>query len=108
MDPDRINRASSIGIAVLSLTAFGTVLLGLVLPAVRLGHMPPPEPDEGAAAHIFQLSIAALLPVGCVFLATADWEHPLRTARRLVIPGVAVVLAFSIPYYFEKYYPAHH
>ena len=103
-----INRVSSIGLIVLSLTAFVTVLLGMVLPAVLSGHIPPPGPDEGTSAHIFQLSIVALVPVGLLFLATADWTQPVRSVRRLAFPAAAVVLAFGILYYFEKYYPAHH
>jgi hypothetical protein len=108
MDAHKINRAGSLGLIVLALTALTTVFLGLVMPAVLSGHIPPPEPDEGTAAHIFQLSIVALVPMGLVFLATADWTNPLRILRRLAFPGSAVVLAFSILYYFEKYYPAHH
>jgi len=107
MRAEQINRVSTIGLFVLSLTAFVTVLLGLVLPAVLSGQIPPPEPDEGTGAHIFQLSIAALVPMGFVFLATADWTEPLRSMRRLAFPAAAVVLAFGILYYFETYYPAH-
>ncbi|HZR23532.1 MAG TPA: hypothetical protein VFA59_08105 [Vicinamibacterales bacterium] len=107
MHTAQINRASSICILVLSLIAFGVVVVGLIVPAIRLGSIPPPAPDENAYAHIFQLSMVLLLPAGCVFLATADWEKPLQLARRLMLPGAAVVLAFSVLYYFEKYAPAH-
>jgi len=107
MHTDQINRASSIGILILSGIALGTILIGLIAPAIRLGYIPPPDPDEGSLAHIFQLSIVLLLPAGCVFLATADWEKPLQMVRRLIVPGVAVTLAFSILYYFEKYVPTH-
>ena len=108
MRAQQINRVSSIGLIVLSLTALVTVLLGMVLTAVLSGHITPPEPDEGTGAHVFQLSIASLVPMGLVFLATADWTQPLRSVRRLAFPAAAVVLAFGILYYFEKYYPAHH
>jgi hypothetical protein len=107
MSPQQINRVSTIGLVVLSLTAFVTVLLGLVLPALLSGQIAPPEPDEGTGAHIFQLSIVALVPMGLIFLATADWTRPLRNVWRLALPAVAVVLAFGILYYFETYYPAH-
>jgi hypothetical protein len=108
MHAEQIHRASSIGITLLALIAFADTLVGLILPAIRLGYIPPPPADENAYAHIFQIAIALLLPVGCVFLATADWGKPLRLVQRLIVPGVAVVLAFSILYYFETYYPAHH
>jgi protein-S-isoprenylcysteine O-methyltransferase Ste14 len=108
MSTQQINRVSTVGLTVLSLIAFVTVLLGLVVPATLSGRIPPPQPDEGTAAHIFQLAIVALVPTGLVFLATADWTRPLRNVRRLALPATAVVLAFSILYYFETYYPAHH
>lgn len=97
-----LHRASNVGLVVLSLLAFFTVLTGY-LP----GH--PPQADEGTAAHIFQLSIVALLPVGCVFLATADWTDPARPLKRLLVPAVAVVLAFAALYYLEHvFYPTHY
>src|ERR1019366_9029000 len=73
-------------------------IVGMVLPAVLSGHIPPPGPDEGTSAHIFQLSIVALVPVGLLFLATADWTQPVRSVRRLAFPAAAVVLAFGILY----------
>jgi hypothetical protein len=97
----QINRVSAIGLIVLSLTALLDVLL--------LGYTRPPLPDEGAGAHIFQLSIVALVPTAFLFLATADWTQPLRTVRRLALPAVVVILAFAALYYLEHYfYPAHY
>jgi hypothetical protein len=96
-----INRLSAIGLIVLSLTALLDVLL--------LGYTRPPLPDEGAGAHIFQLSIVALVPIGVLFLATADWTQPLRTVRRLAFPAAVVMLAFAALYYLEhSFYPAHY
>jgi len=44
-----------------------------------------------------------------VFLTTADWTQPLLTARSLVLPIVALVLAFAALYYLEhRFYPAHY
>jgi hypothetical protein len=101
MHREQINRITSIGLGVLSLTALLDVLL--------LGYLRPPLADEGAGAHIFQLAIVALAPVGLLFLATADFTQPARTARRLAIPAVVVVLAFAALYYLEHYfYPAHY
>jgi hypothetical protein len=107
MGAQQINRVSTIGLTVLSLTALAPLLF-VALPAMLTGHVPPPEADEGTAAHIFQLSIVALLPAGFVFLATADWTQPVRSVRRLAFPAVAVVLAFGMLFYFEHVYlPAH-
>ncbi len=73
----------------------------VALLAVISGYFGPRASDEGAAAHIFQLSIVALLPVGLLFLATADWKAPLRSTRILAIPVSVLVLAFSALYYLE-------
>ena len=96
----QINRVSGKVVSVLSLTA---------LLAVLSGYTRPPEPDEGAAAHIFQLSNVALVPMTLLFVATADWTQPLRCVRRLAFPAAAVVLAFAALYYLEQYYyPSHY
>jgi hypothetical protein len=101
MSTDQINRVSSVAMGALSLIALLDVLL--------LGYTRPPLPDEGTGAHIFQLSIVALVPAGLLFLATADWARPARSARRLAIPAVVAVLAFAALYYLENYYyPAHY
>ena len=90
----RINRVSGIALVVLSLTALLAVLSGYTQ---RL------QPDEGAAAHVFQLSIVALVPMILLFLATADWRQPRRSARPLAFPAAALVLAFGALYYLEHY-----
>src|SRR5947208_16359689 len=67
MRAEQINRLSIVVVIVLSLTALLSVLSG---------YLHAPLPDEGAAAHIFQLSIVALVPMILLFLATADWTQP--------------------------------
>jgi hypothetical protein len=95
MRAQQINRVSSKVLVVLSLIA---------LLAVLSGYTQPPQPDEGAAAHIFQLSIVALAPMIVLLLATADWRQPVRSvARPLAIPAAALVLAFGALYYLEHY-----
>jgi energy-coupling factor transporter transmembrane protein EcfT len=90
----QINRLSGKVLIVLSSIALLTVLSG---------YTQPPQPDEGAGAHIFQLSIVALVPIILLFLATADWRQPLRSARPLVFPAAALVFAFGALYYLEHY-----
>ena len=97
MHGQKINRVSGIVVLVLSLTALLTVLSGYTQPPQ------PPDPDEGTAAHIFQLSIVALVPMILLFLATADWKQPLRSARPLAFPAAALGLAFGALYYLEHY-----
>ena len=94
MREQQINRVSSRVILVLSLTALLTV---------ASGYFQPPQPDEGTAAHIFQLAIVALVPMIALFLATADWRQPWRSARPLAFPAAALVLAFGALYYLEHY-----
>lgn len=55
----RINRPSGVVVLLLSLTA---------LLAVLGGYTQPPQSDEGALAHLFQLSIVALVPVIVLFV----------------------------------------
>jgi hypothetical protein len=94
MRGQQINRISSRVVIVLSVAALITVLSGYVQ---------PPQPDEGTRAHIFQLSIVVLVPMILLFLVTADWRQPLRSARPLALPAAALVLAFGALYYLEHY-----
>jgi hypothetical protein len=87
-----VNRLSRKFILVVSLTT---------LLAVLTGYFQPPSPDEGALAHIFQLSIVTLLLALLVFFFTADWKRPLRVIRELRVPGVAVAAAFFALYFLE-------
>ncbi len=91
---EKINRASGIVLIALSLTA---------LLAVLSGYAQPPQPDEGTAAHIFQLSIVLLVPALLLFLATADWKQPWRSARPLAFSSISLVIAFAALYYLEHY-----
>ena len=94
MHKQQVNRVSGKVIVVLSLTALLTVLIG---------YTQPPMQDEGALAHIFQLTIVALVAMLFVFLATADWKQPLHSVRRLALPATALVVAFTALYYLEHY-----
>jgi uncharacterized YccA/Bax inhibitor family protein len=94
MDGQRINRLSTIGILVLSLTALVTVLVG---------YTQPPQSDEGALAHIFQLAIVALVPMGLFFAFTTNGKRTIGSARLLGLAAGALVLAFGALYYLEHY-----
>jgi hypothetical protein len=94
MRGEQINRVSGKILIALSFTA---------LIAVLSGYFQPPQPDEGTAAHIFQLSILALLPTVLLFVFTADWKQPLRRTRQLMFPASALVVAFGALYYLEHY-----
>jgi cytochrome bd-type quinol oxidase subunit 2 len=90
----KINRAAAIAAIILSLIALATVLTG---------YFQPPQPDEGSAAHIFQLSIAALFPTLIAFLFTADWKKPWRSARPLIFSAATLIVAFAALFYLEHY-----
>ena len=98
MRADQINRVSGKVILGLSLIALVTVLMGYTHPRHQ------PELDEGAGAHIFQIAIVFLLPTVLLFLATADWKQPWRSARSLAFPAAALVAAFAALYYLEHYW----
>lgn len=100
MQTSAVNRYSTIALHLFAFTAL-LPLLVMVGGGWLRGHLPPPAPDEGTGAHIFQLSIAALLPAGLVFLASADWTRPARLLTRLAAPAALVVLAFGLLYYYE-------
>ncbi|HZT75786.1 MAG TPA: hypothetical protein VFA27_03950 [Vicinamibacterales bacterium] len=100
MDTGRANRYSTVAVHVVSFTALLPALLVYVR-ALTTGHLAPPPRDEGAGAHLFQLSLVLLLPAGVAFLASADWSRPARVLRRLVVPAIFIVAAFVLLYYYE-------
>jgi len=57
----------------------------------------------GALTDRYGPRIVVLAGAVLMFLATADWRQPLRVVRTLVVPAVAVALAFGTIYYFEHY-----
>lgn len=94
MQGQKINRVSSRIIMILS---------SIALLMVISGYFQPPQRDEGAAAHIFQLSIVALVPMILLFLSTADWKRPLQSVRQMTFPAAALTLAFGALYCLEHY-----
>lgn len=100
MSNHTINRAS--GYIMFGLSLFAMFLVGGATILTMAGRFSPsPDGDEGTAAHLFQLAIVLLLPAGLVFLVTADWRQPLKVMKRLVVPAVALVVAFSMLNYME-------
>jgi hypothetical protein len=100
MSEQSVNRISGYIVVGLSLLAMFLVVGALVL-AMLDRFSPSADGDEGTAAHLFQLAIVLLVPTGLTFLATADWRRPWDVARRLALPAVALVVAFSTLYYME-------
>jgi len=64
----------------------------------------PPQPDEGTAAHIFQLSIVAAMLTFDAFPLNHDWKQPLRSLRRLALSGRLVGFSrFGALFHLEHY-----
>ena len=103
---ESVNRVSLIAVFAFSLIALSTLVVALSAALLSTGHLPQREPDEGTAAHIFQLSIALLMPAILVFLATANWARPGHVVRALALPTFAVASAFGLLYYFEHVVPS--
>jgi uncharacterized membrane protein YozB (DUF420 family) len=98
MHAERLNRVCSRVVLVLSLIALVTVLIGFTQPRQ------PAATDEGALAHIFQISVVLAAATGLLFLFSADWKRPLRSVRPLMIPVGVLVAAFTVLYYLEHVY----
>jgi hypothetical protein len=84
----------------------GRILIVVVAGCFARGaewYFQPPQPDEGAAAHVFQISIVVWLPMVLIFLATIDWKQRLRSTRVLTLPAALLILAFGAPYDLEHY-----
>ena len=99
MHAQQLNRVSGKILIILSSIALLTVLSG---------YFQQPQPDEGAGAHIFQLSVVALVPTILLFVATADWNKPSRNARLLAFTCVTMAVAFGALYYLEHYFYVKH
>jgi len=102
MRTQTIHRLSGRIAVIFSLIALVTVLLGYTKPRGTV------EADEGAGAHVFQLSIVALAPTILVFLITTDWKRPRQGALPLVLCASALGLAFTALYCLEHFWFTRH
>jgi heme/copper-type cytochrome/quinol oxidase subunit 4 len=94
MNAARIHRLSGRAMIVFASLALLTVLSGFA-------HRREPETDEGTAAHIFQLSVVAVVPALLVFLSTADGTSLGRIVRTLVLTVSLLAIAFAALYQLE-------
>jgi cytochrome bd-type quinol oxidase subunit 2 len=78
----------------------GTIAIGLSLFAVAIvvGNVAagaPPEADENTWAHLFQLAMAAQLPLLLLFLVLVDWRQRQRVilflAAQIAAAAAAIV-----------------
>ena len=100
MSAHTLNRIS--GRVVLGLSLFAMLLVvGATILALLGRFNPAPGGDEGTPAHLFQLAILLLMPAGLAYLMSADWEKPWNVAKRLIVPALALAVAFATLYYME-------
>ena len=85
----RLNRIAARVPVICSLLAFA-----LVVTALATGWQTHAA-DEGAAAHLFQLLVAAQLPFVAVFLLTADWRPATRPVPTLALQAALLMLALA-------------
>jgi len=73
----------------MSLGALAVVLIYLAL------HGPAPQPDEGAAAHIWQLLMAGQVPIVLFFAIRWVPEKPREAVPILLLQAVAALAAMA-------------
>jgi len=80
--------------------AMSSLALAIVLADLAI-YGPVRRPDEGAAAHLWQLLMAAQLPV--IAWHAARWlpKQPGRSAKILAVQVIGVLAAFAPVWWFE-------
>lgn len=86
MTSRQVNRAFAAVPLLCSAAAFALVIANILAHA-------PPQPDENASAHVFQLLILIQLPLIGLFAAGADWSHWRRPAVLLGLQVAAIAVA---------------
>ena len=79
---ERLNRLLMVAPVLCSIAALALVLGNIA------AHVPP-QRDEGAAAHAFQLLIAGQVPLVMLFVASADWTRPARPLLAMLVQALA-------------------
>ena len=68
------------------------VMCSLIARGIVVGNVAagvPPQRDEGASAHVFQLLMAIQVPLAIGFAATSHWKRPARMLLVLVVQALA-------------------
>lgn len=91
----QVNRIGAIVPLLCSTLAFAIVMANII---ARV----PPQPDENASAHLWQLLMVGQLPFIALFAATADWRHRATTLKVLILQAVAVAAA-AVPVWLAGY-----
>ena len=78
---------------------FSAIAFVLVVANILAGV--PPQPDENASAHIWQLLMLAQLPFILLFVVTADWRE--RTPVLLVALQLVGIALACLPVWLAGY-----
>lgn len=89
-----VNRASGFAPILCSALAFCIVMANIIAGV-------PPQSDENASAHLWQLLMAAQLPLIAVFAARADWGR--RSTRLLIGLQLAGIALACLPVWLAGY-----
>ena len=93
-----MNRVAGAVLVVLSLVLLGDVATGVASPPQ------PPPTDEGTQAHIFQITVALLVPTMLAAVLTwRDRSPTLRNAWPLYLAAAVLVFSFGGVYYLEHH-----
>jgi len=95
MTQTRVNRISAWLPLLCSALAFTIVMANII---ARV----PPQPDENASAHLWQLLMVGQLPFIAAFVATSDWRHWQRPAT-LLAAQLAAIIAAAVPVWIAGY-----
>jgi len=79
----------------MSLGALATILVFITL------HGTAPQPDEGTAAHIWQLLMAAQIPFVMFFAIKWVWQSPRRAVPILALQLGAALAAIAPVFFFH-------
>jgi len=94
MTVSHLSRVAAVLPLVFSLLAFAIVMANILAGV-------PPQPDEIASAHVWQLLMAAQVPLVLLFLITADWRTRWPAlVLALQIFGIAIA---SLPVWLAGY-----
>jgi hypothetical protein len=94
MTRTQVNRIAGILPLVFSALAFGIVVANVL---ARV----PPAPDENASAHLWQLLMAAQVPLLLLFAVTADWRK--RSTRFLIMAQLFAIGLACFPVWLAGY-----
>ena len=94
-----MNRAGIIRVTGVAPLVCSALAFAIVMANVIAGV--PPQPDENASVHLWQLLMAVQFPLILLFVATADWRS--RWTVLLVLAQVGGIALAALPVWLAGY-----